>query len=221
MSTWIYRLARASWHARRRVVAVWVALLLGLGAVAATVGGSFDDEFRIPGASSQVALDQLRMTFPEAAMASSTMIVIVPAGQSINDPAARTQIEAAGERLDAIGWVDSVQTPYNEYVSGLISDDGVAGMMRVNIKDVSVSEFTDAQRQQLLDAGAALQASIPGSTVHVGGEVFSVDMPHVSLVEGIGVVVAIIVLILVLGSFRAAIMPIISELGQGQGWLEW
>ena len=69
MSTWIYRLARASWHARRRVVAVWVALLLGLGAVAATVGGSFDDEFRIPGASFQVALDQLRMTFPEAAMA--------------------------------------------------------------------------------------------------------------------------------------------------------
>ena len=37
MSTWIYRLARASWHARRRVVAVWVALLLGLGAVAADV----------------------------------------------------------------------------------------------------------------------------------------------------------------------------------------
>ena len=57
-----------------------------------------------------------------------------------------------------------------------------------------------------------MQAAIPGSTVHVGGEVFSVDMPHLSVVEGIGVVVAIIVLILVLGSFRAAIMPIVNAL---------
>ncbi|WP_246226969.1 hypothetical protein [Propioniciclava coleopterorum] len=49
MSTWIYRLAHACWHARRRVVAVWLAVVLGLGVLAATVGGSFDDEFRIPG----------------------------------------------------------------------------------------------------------------------------------------------------------------------------
>ena len=212
MSTWIYRLARASWHARRRVAALWLAILVGLGAVAATVGGSFDDQFRIPGASSQVALDQLRMTFPQAAMASSTMVVIVPAGHHITDADVKDAIEAAGRHIDEIPWVDSVQTPYNEYVSGLISDDGVAGMIRVNIKDLSVSEFTDAQRQTLLDAGAALQAAIPGSTVHVGGEVFSVDMPHLSVVEGIGVVVAIIVLILVLGSFRAAIMPIVNAL---------
>ena len=95
MSTWIYRLARASWHARRRVAALWLAILVGLGAVAATVGGSFDDQFRIPGASSQVALDQLRMTFPQAAMASSTMVVIVPAGHHITDADAEQAAEIA------------------------------------------------------------------------------------------------------------------------------
>ena len=212
MSTWIYRLARASWHARRRVVGIWLALLVGLGVLAATVGGGFDDEFRIPGASSQTALDQLQMTFPQAAMSSSTMIVIAPDGQHITDPSIKTAVERAGDELADISWVDSAQTPYNEFVSGLISDDETAGLIRVNIKDLSVSEFTDAQRDQLLKAGEELQATIPGSTVHVGGEVFSVEMPHITAVEGLGVVIAIVVLILVLGSFRAAIMPIISAL---------
>lgn len=212
MSTWIYRLAHTSWHARRRVVAIWLVLLVALGGLAATVGGRFNDEFRIPGASSQRALDQLRMTFPQAAMASSTMIVIAPDGQHVTDPAIKAAVERTGVELADIAWVDSAQTPYNEYVSGLISDDQTAGLIRVNIKDVTVSEFTDAQREQLLRAGEELQRDIPGSTVHVGGEVFSVEMPHITPVEGLGVVLAIIVLIAVLGSFRAAIMPIISAL---------
>ena len=40
MSTWIYRLARASYRARRRVVATWLAILIVLGGLALTVGGS-------------------------------------------------------------------------------------------------------------------------------------------------------------------------------------
>lgn len=212
MSSWIYRLARACWHARRRVVAIWLALVLGLGVLAATVGGRFDDQFRIPGASSQVALDQLRMTFPQAAMTSSTMIVIAPTGERIDDPTIKAAIQNASERLTKIPWVDSVQDPYNEHVSGMISDDGTAGLLRVNVAKIMVSEFTDAQREELIKAGDALQNSIPGSTVHVGGEVFSVKMPEITPVEGIGVVVAIIVLFLVLGSVRAAAMPIVSAL---------
>ena len=212
MSTWIYRLARASWNARRRVVAIWLAVVLALGALAATIGGSFDDGFRIPGASSQKALDQLQMTFPQAAMTSSTMVILAPAGERVDDAAIKEKVEAAGDELTALPWVDSVQTPYNEYVSGMVSDDGVAGMMRVNIKNVTVSEFTDAQRDQLLEAGEHLQDAIPGSTVHVGGEVFSVEMPEITPVEGIGVILAIIVLFLVLGSARAAMMPIVNAL---------
>lgn len=193
-------------------MAIWLALVVGLGVLAATVGGRFDDQFSIPGASSQVALDQLRMTFPQAAMTSSTMIVLAPSGERIDDQTIKAAIQSASERLTKIPWVDSVQDPYNEHVSGMISDDGTAGLLRVNVAKIMVSEFTDAQREELIKAGDALQASIPGSTVHVGGEVFSVKMPEITPVEGIGVVVAIIVLFLVLGSVRAAAMPIVSAL---------
>ena len=93
MSTWIYRLARASWRARKRVVAAWLAILVVLGGLALAVGGSFNDEFDIPGASSLVALDGLRMTFPEAALSSANMVVLAPERQKVTDPAIKQKIE--------------------------------------------------------------------------------------------------------------------------------
>lgn len=213
MSTFIYRVAQASWRARKRVVAAWFAVLVVLGAVVGVGGSQFDNEFRIPGASSQEALDQLRMTFPEAAMSSATLVVIAPDGARVTDPTIRTELSDAAAGIERIEWVDTVQLPYSEYLDGLISDDQTAALLTVRVGDgISVSTFTDAQRQQLVDAGRALQDAIPGSTVHVGGDLFSMTLPHLSVVEAIGVVVAIVVLFFTLGSLYAAAMPLVSAL---------
>ncbi len=212
MSTFIYRLAGASWRRRKTVVALWLAVLALLGALAGAIGGQYSNDFRIPGASSQAALDQLDMTFPQAAMSSSTFVIVAPPGTTVNDPFVREAVEETAAELETISWVDTAQLPYNEYIDGLISTDGTAAMMRVQVDGYSVSTFTDAQREQLLDAGAALQEAIPGSTVHVGGDLFSMSLPHLSLVEGLGVVVAIIVLVITLGSFWAALLPLATAL---------
>lgn len=213
MSTWIYRLARASWRARRRVVATWLVILVVLGGLAAAVGGSFNDEFDIPGASSQMALDELKMTFPEAALSSANVIVLAPEGQKVTDPAVQGAIEDGIAVFEELDWVEMAQSPFNEYVDGLISDDGTAALVSVRaLEGFGPSNLTDAQRELLVEAGAAVQAQIPGSEVHVGGDLFSVSMPHVSAIEAIGVGIAIIVLLVVLGSLRAALMPVISAL---------
>lgn len=220
MSTWIHRLALASWRARRRVVAAWLALLVALGGLAVVTGGSFDDEFRIPGASSQQALDELQMTFPEAAMSSASIVVIAPPGTTFDDPAIHDEIEAARTQLETIEWVAMAQSPYNEYVHGLISDDRTAALVNVRVDGYSVSTFTDAQRAELIEAGEKLQAEIPGSVVHVGGDLFSVNLPRITPVEGIGVAVALVVLMMVLGSLRAGLIPIVSALvGSGVSML--
>ncbi len=212
VSTWIYRLARTCWRARRRVVAVWLIAIAAIGVLAATVGGSFDDEFRIPGASSQVALDQLRMTFPEAAMSSASIVVLAPSGAKVTDAAVRGEVERAASELEEIEWVALAQLPYNEYVKGLISDDETAALLNVRVDGYSVSTFTDAQREQLREVGTRLQQAIPGSEVHVGGDLFAMNMPTVTPVEGIGVLLAVVVLVVVLGSLWAAMMPIVSAL---------
>jgi len=212
LSTWIYRLARFSWRARKRVVVAWLLVLAVLGGLALTVGGSFNDEFDIPGASSQIALDELKMTFPEAAMSSASIVVLAPEGQKVTDDAVRNAIEDEIVELEQIAWVAMAQSPYNEYVDGLISDDGTAALLNVRVDGYSMSTFTDDQRALLLESGERLEAAIPAGEVHVGGDLFSFSMPHVSLIEAIGVVIAIIVLVVVLGSLRAALMPVASAL---------
>lgn len=208
VSSFIYRLARTCYRARVRVAAAWLLLLAVLAGLTLAIGGTFDDQFSIPGASSQVALDQLRMTFPEAADSSATILVLAPAGKTMDDPAVRRPIEAEALELEKLSWVSTVQLPYNEYIKGLISDDQTAGLISVMVPGGSVSTFTDAQREVLIDAAVNLQDAIPGSEVHVGGDLFAVSMPRVTVVELAGVGVAVIVLIVVLGSLTAAMMPI-------------
>lgn len=211
MSSLIYRIARACFHARRRVLASWLLFVALLGGLAVTVGGAYDDQFKIPGASSQVALDQLKMTFPEAAQSSASVLVLAPQGASLDSPAVRTAIETGIAAIEKLEWVSYVQSPYNEYVRGTISDDRSAGLLSVRAKDgVTTSTMTDPMREQLVERAHLLEASLPGSEVHVGGELFSVSMPKISVVELLGVGVAVIVLLVVLGSWRAAVMPIIS-----------
>lgn len=213
MSSLIYRIAHACYHARVRVVAAWVAIMVVLGVLTVTVGGTFDDDFTIPGTSSQVALDQLKMTFPIAAESSATIVILAPEGKTVYDPEVRAEIEAGAAAIeDEFEWVSGAQLPFNEYIKGLISDDETAALLSVRVKDVTVSSFTDAQREQLVGAAEDLERAIPGSEVHIGGDLFAVSLPKVTPVEGLGVLVAIIVLIVVLGSVRAAIMPIISAL---------
>ncbi|SMO33402.1 MMPL family transporter [Propioniciclava tarda] len=216
MSSTLYRMARACFHARKRVLAAWIAFTVLLGILTVTARGTFDDGFRIPGANSQVALDQLKMTFPEAADSSATLLVIAPAGLSIQNPAIKTAVDDELKKIEQIPWVKGTTSPYNEYVKGMVSDDDQAGYARIRVTG-SVSTFTEAQREILTEHATTLQAAIPGSQVHMGGEVYSVTMPHVSAVEAIGLVVALIVLVVTLGSLLASSIPLIAALaGAGQ-----
>lgn len=211
MSSLIYRLARACFRHRMLVVVTWVLVLGALGGLTAAVGGRFDDEFKIPGASSQIALDQLKMTFPQAAQSSATIVVLAPAGTKVTDTAIRSVLEAEASQIEKLPWVSYVMLPYNEHILGMISDDGTAGILSVRAKDgISVSTMTEAQREQLVQRAHELQRALPAGEIHVGGELFSVSMPKVTVVELLGVGVAVIVLIVVLGSVWAAIMPIVA-----------
>ena len=116
MSSTLYRLARACYRARKRVLAAWLVLIALLGVLALATHKPFDDEFRIPGANSQVALDQLKMTFPEAADSSATMLVIAPAGSDVTSASIKTAIEDELKTIDKIPFVKGTNSPFNEYV---------------------------------------------------------------------------------------------------------
>jgi putative drug exporter of the RND superfamily len=191
-----------------RVLAVWLTLLVALGGTVGLVGGAqFNDSFRIPGASSQVALDQLKMTFPSGAATTAQVVLLLPEGESLTDSATKKLVVAALDTFTELPIVTEVVDPYNEHVDGLISDNGRAGLASVQL-NVSVTEITADQKHQLEDQAAKVAGLLPGSEVHLGGEVFSTHIPRLSIIEGLGVVVAVIVLLVVLGSVTAAAMPV-------------
>ncbi|MFT3971510.1 MAG: MMPL family transporter [Micropruina sp.] len=208
MSSMLYRIGRACYRHGVRVLLVWLALVAALGGAVAAVGGpQFNDSFRIPGASSQVALDQLKMTFPSGAATTAQVVLLLPEGESLNDRATKAKVIDALDTFKDLSIVTDVVSPYNEHVDGLISDNGRAGLANVQL-NVSVTSITADQKQQLEDQADKVAALLPGSEVHLGGEVFSTHIPHLSIIEGLGVVVAIIVLLVVLGSVTAATMPV-------------
>lgn len=211
MSSFLYRLGRTCYRRRWRVVAAWcVALLLsGLGAF--FLHGKFDDQFHMPGAQSQVALDQLEMTFPQVAGSTANILVIAPVGTPVDSPQIRGKVESMLDKVKALDFINATVSPYDPMITGLISKDKTAAMATAKSPHLGPA-ITDAQRESILQLGRELQAEIPGSTVSVGGDMYAISMPHLSIVEVVGVGVAVLVLLFTFGSFLAAMMPITTAL---------
>ncbi len=207
MSSFLYRLGRASYRLRGRVVIAWTVLLVLFGGLAVTIGGQFTDVFEVPNASSTKALNKLKVTFPEAADATATVLITAPRGDRLEDTAVRKAVKAWEQRVEELPFVKGIIDPYNEHVDGLISKDGASGTASIRVEGTA-STMTDAQREELTAAAKTLETTLPGARVLVGGEVFSIHVPHITVIEALGLGVAIIVLVMTLGSVVASMMPV-------------
>ncbi|MFG1863319.1 MMPL family transporter [Microbispora bryophytorum] len=209
MATLLYRLGRFSFRRRGRVAAVWLLLLVVLGLAAAAFHGPTGDKFAMPGTESQRALDALAKEFPQASGATGTIVVAAPQGRKL-DPAAVAPVvkEAAG--------IPGVVAAMDPFKSGAVSADGRYALVQVQFAD-ALKDVTEAQREAYTKAGS----SVAGLRVEHGGEVLNAA-PEVGGSEGIGVVIAAVVLIVTFGSLVAAGMTLLNALigvGAGMGGL--
>jgi len=211
MSSFLYGLGRSAYRHRLRVVLAWLAALVVLGGLSAVVSKGFDENFSLPGTESQTALDSLKRTFPQAGGTTAQVVVVPREGESVRSAAAKKAIDGGAERFRDLAQVDAVSGPFDKYAKGQVADDDSAAIITVTfaVPQVDIDETTlDTLQQQ----GAALQSALPGSQVSVGGDAYGGSTPGVSWVEGIGVLVALVVLWLTLGSLRAAGMPLLTAL---------
>ncbi|MTE23343.1 MMPL family transporter [Microbacterium sp. ZXX196] len=216
MSTLLSSLGRWSYRHPWRVLTTWLLLLLVVGAGAAGLNKGFDNSFEIPGTESQEGLEQLTRTFPQMAGTSAQFIVVAADGDEITDDAYRGPIE---DTIDALGDVDgmsSATSPYSDLVDGLISDDGAAGIAQIQLEGQATA-ITDAQKDAITEDVHALADELPdGSVVKLGGELFATELPALSIIEAIGVVVALIVLIVTFRAIALAGVPLaVALIGVG------
>ncbi|WP_432559450.1 MMPL family transporter [Granulicoccus sp. GXG6511] len=212
MSTYLYDLGRWCFRMRRRVLLGWLAALVVLGALAGIFSSSFDDAFEIPGAQSQQALNQLNQTFPEVSGTRASILVLAPDGKQVSSPDVKEALERNLTVFNDLPYVSSATSPFDPMVQGLVNPDETAAIINV-LLDLEQPEITDAVRGEITDAAATMQRNMPsGTRVQAGGDVFSVEIPGMSIIELIGVGVAMIVLLFTLGSVVAAGMPLITAI---------
>ncbi|HVQ96373.1 MAG TPA: MMPL family transporter, partial [Mycobacteriales bacterium] len=207
MASYLYRLGRFAFRRRRLVAVLWLAVLGGVLAGAATLSGSTADAFRIPGTPSQQAIDLLGERFPEASAAGAVgrVVFAAPSGQALGDAANRAAIEGAVAELRQAPQVASVTDPFQ---AGGINQAGTVGYAQATYS-VESGEITDEARAALL--AAVEHARSGGLTVEVGGDAVQAQ-PENNLGEVIGVVVAAVVLVITFGSLAAAGLPLLTAL---------
>lgn len=212
MSTALYALGRWAYRHPWRVLASWLLVLILAGGGAVLFQQGTDNTFSIPGTESQAGLEELQRTFPEVSGTSAQFIVVAPEGMTVEDAPFPDDIAQTIDDIESIDGVLAVSDPYDESISGLISDDGSAALVRFQFEG-QASSVSAETKDQLFEITDALQAELPaGTTVALGGDLFSQSLPTLSIVELFGVILALVVLIVTFRSFVVAGLPLITAL---------
>ncbi|MBK5238162.1 MAG: MMPL family transporter, partial [Actinomycetales bacterium] len=212
MSTLLYSLGRWAYRSRRLVLVGWILALVVIGGFAGVFNKGLDNAISIPGTESQAALQTLAANFPQVSGTSAQLIVVAPPGDTVNDPAIVSAVNATVADIATLPQISGAVSPFGTTVTGAVSDNGQAGLVSIQFTG-SAATIEPASVDALQNASDNLAKTLPaGSTVSLGGEIYSQSLPTLSLVELIGVVVALIVLIITFGSFIAAGMPMFTAL---------
>lgn len=223
MSSFLYQLGKHLARRRGWVVFAWLVALVLAGSGAVFNNGT-DDTFTVPGTQSQDTLDYLSRVFPQVSGTSAQLVIVAPPGADVQTLAAAPTAGAVAE----IAKIDQVAATINPFdpdagtsvpagsprprLHAPISTDHRAAIVTAQL-DVALADVTPATIDQLTQIGAELAETIGhGVSVHVGGAAFSNPVPKLSPTEGIGLAIALVVLLVVFGSMIAAGMPLLTAI---------
>jgi RND superfamily putative drug exporter len=209
VATLLYRIGRFAYRKAWYVVIAWLLALAAILGGGLALGGQTAESFTIPGTESQQAIDKLENLFPSAAGAAATIVIVAPDGQNVDDDTVEQEISAVSDDIADLDQVSAVISPYSEYATNAISDDGTTALLKVQF-DGPATDVTDATLDEVTAAGETLEND--GMTVSFGGEVFQSVEFGLTPTEAIGVLFAGIVLFITFGSLLAAGLPLLTAL---------
>ncbi|MFI8459960.1 MMPL family transporter [Kitasatospora sp. NPDC085464] len=202
------------WCARHSliVIVLWIVALAGVQAANKTIGGSYSDDFSLPGTQAQQGRDVLQAHEPAAAGTSSQVVLHDAAPLTGFQP----QISQAVSSLQQLPHVISAQSPLPPPgqpapPNGPLSADGQTGYITVRFDTTPALLGTD-----YLDGVDAAVAPLrqAGVQVEYGGPLGELARPAPDdrASEAIGFAVAIVVLLVGFGSLIAAGLPLVTAL---------
>ncbi|UJP08983.1 MMPL family transporter [Microbacterium sp. KUDC0406] len=212
MSTLLSSLGRWSYRHPWRVLVSWLLVLGIAGGGAVVLGAGTDNTFSIPGTESQSGLEQLSRTFPEVSGTNAQFIVVAAEGDKVTDDPYKSDIEQAVSDLEDVDGVLAVTSPYDENIDGMVSDDDSAAIVRLQFEG-QATDVTPEAKAELEGIVHDLRDELPnGSDTALGGDLFAMSIPTVTLTEAVGLIIALLVLIVTFRSFVVAGLPLATAL---------
>jgi RND superfamily putative drug exporter len=203
----LIHLADLCYRRRGMVVAAWIITLFGAYLLAGAFGGDVKQDYLQRGSESKAAADVLTTSFPLRSGDTIQVVIHSPAG--VSSPEVRARAEKIFAEVAGEAHVASVVSPFSPEGAGQVSADGRTAYAEVAL-DRSHSDFSVQEAKDLVLP--VLAASDETLQVEVGGEVAALSQSAPVGTEGIGLLAAAVILLLVFGSAVAMGLPLITAL---------
>ncbi|MER6438609.1 MMPL family transporter [Streptomyces sp. NPDC001185] len=199
----LHRLGR--WCARhaRRVIVVWLLVLVAAFAADRAWGGGYEDEFSLPGTSAQRGADLLEEHGSDLKGVGAQIVLRADDGLAAH----RTALDAATAGLGRLPGVLTVSGPLS--TPGAVSADGRTGYATVRFA-ANPATFDRSYLAGVDRAVAGLRAE--RVSVDYGGPLGQLARPAAAdgRSEAIGLVTAVVVLLFGFGSVAGAGLPLVT-----------
>jgi RND superfamily putative drug exporter len=188
------------------MIAAWLLLVVILQFGSKALGGSYSDDFSLPGTSAQTGSDLLAAHAKAASGSSGQLVFRVTSGSLAED---KSQIAAAVKNVSKLSHVNSVSSPFAS--SATVASDGRIAYSTIHF-DANPSTFAKGY-VSMVDT-AVRPATEAHIAVSYGGSLGQAARPPANDIrsEGIGILVAIAALLVAFGSLAAAGFPILNAL---------
>jgi RND superfamily putative drug exporter len=194
---------------RRLVLLIWaIVLVVSLG-LSNAVGTSYSNSFNFPKTDSFDAIKLLQASAPKDSGDTEQIVFATSGGAKVTDPAVKASIDTLIGKIEKLPHVGRVASPYTAQGATQISADKTVAFIPVTLNRQQ-NLLTESEGKQFV--ATARSADGPHLQVAVSGQLAELTNPQSFSGTGVGVLLAFVVLILVFGSFFAAILPIISAL---------
>ncbi|PAF34356.1 hypothetical protein CHH69_16210 [Terribacillus saccharophilus] len=205
MSKFLYSLGKWSALNKKKMISIWVLLLVAIGAIGVILKPTFTESMTIPNTPSEKALDVIGEEFPSGPDRAKIRVIFGDEDTLTYETGQRIVTDT----LNEIKQDKNVESIANPFEGGTVSEDGSVAYADVTYKQ-GADDVPESSIDHLKDSLKTAQSD--GVQTELSGDITLSSLEIGGTSEVIGVIIAFVILAVTFGSLIIAGLPIVTAL---------
>ncbi|SNZ15494.1 membrane protein YdfJ [Terribacillus aidingensis] len=205
MSKFLYSLGKWSALNKKKVVSIWVLLLVALGALGVILKPTFTQDMTIPNTPSEKAMDVIGEEFSSGPDRAKIRVIFGDEDTLTSE----TGQKIVSDTLNEIKQDKNVESIAEPFERGTVSEDGLVAYADVTYKQ-GADDVSESSINHLKDSLKA--ADKDGVQTELSGDITLSSLEIGGTSEVIGVIIAFVILAVTFGSLIIAGLPILTAI---------